>query len=46
VFNELALVSLDISAVPLRYSGAGEVTAEYDHLWYEIVFDAVVKYLL
>ena len=39
----LALVFLDVPAVPLRNSGARKVAAEYDHLWDEIVFDAVVK---
>ena len=39
----LALIFLNVSAVPLRDSGARKVAAEYDHLWDEIVLDAVVK---
>ena len=44
--DELALVSLNISAVPLRDSRAGKVAAEHDHLWNEIVLYAVVEDLL
>ena len=43
---ELALISLDVPAVPLCDSGTGKVAAEHDHLWDEIVFDTVVKDLL
>jgi len=42
----LTLISLDVSTVPLRNSGARKVAAKHDHLGYEIVFDAVVKDLL
>lgn len=44
--RELALVSLNIPAVPLRNSRAGKVAAEHDHLWDEIVLYAVVEDLL
>lgn len=39
----LALIFLDVSAVPLCDPGARKIAAEYDHLWDEIVFDAVIK---
>jgi len=42
----LALILLDVSAVPLRDSGAREVATEHDHLWDEVVFDAVVEDVL
>ena len=41
--DELALVSLDIPAVPLRDSRAGKVAAEHNYLWDEIVLYAVVE---
>ena len=42
----LALVFLDVPAVPLCNSGARKIAAKHDDLWNEIVFDAVVKDLL
>jgi hypothetical protein len=42
----LALVFLDVPAVPLRNSSARKIAAKDDHLWNKIVFDAVVKDLL
>jgi hypothetical protein len=42
----LALISLDISTVPLCYSSTSKIAAKHDHFGYEIVFDAVVKDLL
>jgi hypothetical protein len=42
----LALISLDVPAVPLRNSRARKIAAKHDNLWNVIVFDAVVKDLL
>lgn len=42
----LALISLDVLAVPLCDSRACEIAAKHDNFRNEIVFDAVVKYLL
>lgn len=42
----LALITLDVSAVPLRDSRAAKVAAEHDYLGNEIVLNAVVKDLL
>jgi len=42
----LALISLDVPAVPLCNSGARKIAAKHDNLWNEIVFDAIVKDLL
>jgi len=44
--RELALISLDISAVPLCDPRARKVAAKDDHLWNEVVLNAVVKYPL
>ena len=40
------MISLDVSAVPLCDSRARKIAAKHDHLWNEIVFDAVVEDLL
>ena len=42
----LALIFLDVPAVPLRDPRAREIAAKHDDLWDEIVFDAVVEDLL
>jgi hypothetical protein len=42
----LALISLDVPAVPLCNSRARKIAAKHDNLWNVIVFDAVVKDLL
>lgn len=40
------MIFLDVPAVPLCDSRTGKIAAKHDNLWNEIVFDAVVKYLL
>lgn len=46
VVEVLALIFLDVPAVPLGNSRARKIAAKDDNFWNEIVFDAVVKYLL
>ena len=41
--GELALISLEVSTVPLCDPSAHKVATKDDHLWNEVVLDAVVK---